>query len=481
MTCGSEVLYPSFSGNNEFKPHIALLGDSDGTDPINTMLVSEGYIVTLIPKSSESVKTLAALEPQHTILSGAEDMDITLMRNCLALGIGVVIVARENSKTLKREAISAGCSYFQHTITAEQIRKVCQDLPPTHRLRGTPASRKRATGQSQPALQGNSAIMREVNKQVARVAPTKASVLITGESGTGKEVAAELIHRLSRRREQPFLPVNCGAIPAQLTESEFFGYTKGSFTGAMRDHCGYFERAHKGTLFLDEITEMPIDLQVKLLRVLETQRFFRLGSTQERKVDIRIIAATNRDPDAAVEEGLLRQDLLYRIRIFPVHLPSLRHRKDDIKQFAHHFLSELNAEEGTTKLFSESALNALLGYGWPGNIRELKNAVYRAFIMSDRVIKAESLPTEVNQNAPSPSRLPQKFQVGKTLEEVDRELIFATLDYCKGRRDETAVMLGVSVKTLYNRLRKYQKQDSRTPSRRSSFTDPNRKIEIGRT
>ena len=224
--------------------------------------------------------------------------------------------------------------------------------------------------------------MRRVYQQIVRVAATAVSVFITGESGTGKEVVARTVHDLSRRRSNPFLAVNCGAISPHLMESEIFGHEKGSFTGAERQHLGFFERTNGGTLFLDEITEMPLDLQVKLLRVLESGTFMRVGSTQVQETDVRIIAATNRNPNEAVTRGKLREDLLYRLNVFPIHLPPLRERIEDIPLIARHFLAQIGEREGAAEALRRRRARAPRGYRWPGNVRELRNVVYRAYVMT---------------------------------------------------------------------------------------------------
>ncbi len=305
-------------------------------------------------------------------------------------------------------------------------------------------------------LIGRSAAMQKVYDQIARVAPTGVTVLVAGESGTGKELVAETIHTLSRRRKQPFLAVNCGAISPQLIESEMFGHEKGSFTGANRQHVGFFERTHEGTLFLDEITEMPQELQVKLLRVLETGTFMRVGSDQQVEADVRIIAATNRDPNEAVTEGKLREDLLYRLQVFPLQLPALRDRGDDIELLANHFLAQMNETESSDKVFGPDAIERMRAYHWPGNVRELRNAVHRAFIMAEnKLIDANCLP-----DTPSMSKQESgpylTVRVGSRLAEVERKMILATLEQCGGIREKAADVLGVSLKTLYNRLREYR-------------------------
>jgi DNA-binding NtrC family response regulator len=303
-------------------------------------------------------------------------------------------------------------------------------------------------------LLGASAPMQALYEMITRVAPTDASVFFIGESGTGKDLAAQTLHHLSRRSKAPFLPLNCGAISPTLIESELFGHERGSFTGAARRHKGYFERAHTGTLFLDEITEMPIELQVKLLRVLETGTVARIGGDQPVEVDVRVVAATNRDPQKAVTEGKLREDLLYRLQVFPIYMPPLRDRSDDVTLLAEYFLGQLNERQGTAKRFTEDSLERLRTHTWPGNVRELKNIVHRAFIMADQEISPRCLPREVGGDSGSLRSL--HFQVGASIEDVERRLIMATLEAYGGNKRKTADVLGVSLKTLYNRLNSYR-------------------------
>jgi two-component system response regulator AtoC len=303
-------------------------------------------------------------------------------------------------------------------------------------------------------LLGASPPMQALYEMLNRVAPTDASVFLIGESGTGKDLAAQTLHLLSRRAKAPFLPLNCGAISPTLIESELFGHERGSFTGAQRRHKGYFERAHTGTLFLDEITEMPIELQVKLLRVLETGAVVRIGGDQAVDVDVRVIAATNRDPLKAVQDGKMREDLLYRLQVFPVMMPPLRERGEDIQLLADYFLGQLNERQGTSKVWTEDSLDRLRTHSWPGNVRELKNVVHRAFIMADHEITPRCLPREVGGDSGSIRSL--NFQVGSSIEDVERRLIMATLDAYAGNKRKTADILGVSLKTLYNRLNTYR-------------------------
>jgi DNA-binding NtrC family response regulator len=301
-------------------------------------------------------------------------------------------------------------------------------------------------------LFGCSAAMQEVYRRIEKVAPTSATVLVTGESGSGKELVARTIHDRSAFARAPFVAVNCGAIPANLIEAELFGYEKGSFTGATRQHRGCFERAEGGTLFLDEITEMAPEMQVRLLRVLETGRYTRVGGEVELNARARVLAATNRDPRQAVQDGQLREDLLYRLAVFPIALPPLCERDGDAELLAEHFLQHLNAAEGTGKRYSRQAVMTIRAHRWPGNVRELRNAVQRAFIMADDEIDMDFAGLACVEPVGACLKLP----IGTPLAELERQMIYATLDHCDGNKRRCAQVLGISLKTLYNRLTEYQ-------------------------
>jgi DNA-binding NtrC family response regulator len=249
--------------------------------------------------------------------------------------------------------------------------------------------------------------------------------------------------------------MNCGAVSANLIESELFGHERGSFTGADRMHRGYFERAQGGTLFLDEIAEMPMDLQVRLLRVLETSAVTRVGGSDSFQVDVRIIAASNHRIEDAISAGKLREDLLYRLNVFHIRIPSLRERGDDVELLAEEFLKELNAAEGTAKRFTRACLDRLRQHHWPGNVRELKNVIQRAFILAEEDLGVDSLSLEITeqQDPPASSLM---VRVGIPMAEMERRLILATLDHFEGNKLKVADILGISVKTLYNRLREYK-------------------------
>lgn len=299
---------------------------------------------------------------------------------------------------------------------------------------------------------GRSPAAFELARAIVKAAPTEASVLIVGESGTGKEVVARAIHKRSTRCEAPFVAINCGAISASLAETAFFGHEKGSFTGAAATTKGCFETADGGTLFLDEITEMPLPMQVQLLRVLESGQYHRVGGTELRQTHVRIIAATNRDPKEAVKSGRFRSDLLYRLAVFPIRVPSLRERQSDIAYLAQRFLDELNAEEKTRKQFSEAAIAHLEAYNWPGNIRELKNTVTRAYILGNDTIEIGPMMPVFRVKTPDIANGFLKIPIGTDLADAQHALIHATLEYYSGDKRRTAAALGISPKTLYNRL-----------------------------
>jgi DNA-binding NtrC family response regulator len=308
------------------------------------------------------------------------------------------------------------------------------------------------------SLLGNSPAMQEVFRLIERVGPTEAGVLLTGESGSGKELAARSIHDRSSRRRGPFVVINCGAIPAGLIEAELFGYEKGSFTGAVRGHAGAFERADGGTLLLDEITGMPPDMQTRLLRVLESGTFYRVGANTELSTDVRVIAATNRCPLQAVQNGQLREDLLYRLAVCPIEMPPLRARAGDAEVLAEHFLTELNRQAGVQKRFTALARITLKQHTWPGNVRELRNCVERAFILSDQWLELAPLVQNggaVKSADPGDDRERIDIRVGSRIYDVERSLIEATLDHFQGNKRRAADVLGCSLKTLYNKLNGY--------------------------
>jgi two-component system, NtrC family, response regulator HydG len=286
---------------------------------------------------------------------------------------------------------------------------------------------------------------------IERVAPTDSSVLVLGESGTGKELVARALHERSPRAARPFVPIHCGALPREVLESELFGHEKGAFTGAVAAKPGLVELADGGTLLLDEIGEMEPDSQVKLLRALETGTFFRVGGTRPRRVDVRIVAATNRDLAEAMRRGEFRQDLYYRINTIAIALPPLRDRREDVALLARHFV-ESNAAYGVKRL-SPAALAALEAYAWPGNVRELQHAIERAVILAKGDdIQPDDLPPEIVSGGPAATTLP----AGGSLEGMERQHIVSTLRQVSGHRGKAAALLEIDPKTLYRKILAYR-------------------------
>jgi DNA-binding NtrC family response regulator len=373
-------------------------------------------------------------------------------------GVEVIVITGHATVESAVNALKMGATdYLVKPINLQRVKAIVNRIPRAGDLKaeiGSLRGELRRMGRFGLML-GNSTAMQEVYDQISRVAPTAASVLLAGESGTGKELAAQTVHELSLRRKHPFVAVNCGAISPNLIESEMFGHERGSFTGADRQHKGYFERANGGTLFLDEITEMPIELQVKLLRVLETGVFMRVGTTKEIETDVRLVAATNRDPEEAVLEGKLRLDLYHRLNVFPIQLPPLRDRGKDVELLAQGFLDDLNQRYTTNKTFPPESKEALAAYSWPGNVRELKNYVQRAYIMAGaESINTAAVPLQISLSKPSPGTS-VTIPFGTSLAEADKQLILATLEQCGGVKTRAAEILGISLKTLYNRLVEY--------------------------
>ena len=308
-------------------------------------------------------------------------------------------------------------------------------------------------------LVGNSETMQRVYSLIEQVASSSASVLITGESGTGKELVARTIHNLSPRRNAPFLAINCSAIPDTLMESELFGHEKGAFTGAVSRRHGCFELANTGTLLLDEIGEMPTLLQAKLLRVIEERVVHRLGGRKDLSVDVRILAATNKEPHSAVRDGTLREDLLYRLNVIAIQLPRLAERLEDLPLLTQHLITRLAAKHNRPARFiSPAALDALRFHSWPGNVRELRNVIERAVVIcsGEQIERHHFAPYPFDQRLRLRSEDTVTFPVGTPMREVEREMILRTLDKTGNNKTRAADMLNISLKTLHNKLNDYR-------------------------
>lgn len=459
--------------------------DVDSASTLKALIMAEHCTVAVAHNLRDARRQIALQQPDLVLLDlqlpDGSGMELFSVPELLANSEVVLITGHASLETSIQALRLGAADYLIKPINLLRLQGVLSRLTKPALLKAeveTLAAQVAPSGHF-GALWGRAPAMLQLYEQIARVAMTSVTVFITGESGSGKEVVAQTVHDLSRRRKQPFLAVNCGAISPNLIESEIFGHEKGSFTGADRQHLGFFERASGGTLFLDEITEMPMELQVKLLRVLETGCFMRVGSTQTQVADVRVLAATNRRPEQAVAAGKLREDLLYRLNVFPIELPPLRERLSDVGLLARHFLTAFGAQEGQAKHFSAAALERLAQYRWPGNVRELRNAVQRAYVMAagDVIdeqwlpqpsllshaaaggVAAPAAPPAARRTASSSDEAFEQesitLTIGTTLASAERTLILATLRHHHHQKERTAAALGISLKTLYNRLKEY--------------------------
>jgi DNA-binding NtrC family response regulator len=439
----------------------ALIVDDDRTyaSTIADAVGAEGLTASTASTLADARAHLAAQAPDVLLLdlNLPDGSGLDLLEE-LGEPPGMVVVIITGHATIDSvvAAMRRGAShYLTKPVDLDQVRAVLASVAQVRELKtevGQLRTELRRLGHFGPMI-GVSEPMQHVYELIGKAAPTNATVLLIGETGTGKELAARAIHDLSRRKSEPFVTINCGAVSPTLIESELFGHEKGSFTGADRRHRGVFERADEGTILLDEITEMPIDLQVKLLRVLETKSFLRVGGHEAIDADVRVVAATNRNPKAAVAEGKLREDLYYRLNVFPIELPPLRERGEDIELLARHFLARANEVSGQNKELSSDLLSHLHSHNWPGNVRELANTIERAFIVSGDQL---SLGDASGAGAVEAPEAGLALHVGMSLAEAERSLVLATLEHCGGDKKAAAETLGISLKTLYNRIREYK-------------------------
>lgn len=445
---------------------LALIVEDDPStlNALSTLVELEGFRVRTARGLAEARRVLEAHQPQVVLsdLMLPDGKGTELLGEYADREAEFILVTGEASLETAVEALRLGAhDYLTKPVDEARLKTLLANVVRTRELKDEISGLRnelKSMGRFGRMI-GTSRAMQKVYSLLEKVAPTEASVFVAGESGTGKELAAETVHQLSRRRRASFVAVNCGAVSPTLIESELFGHERGAFTGADQQHRGLFEQASGGTLFLDEVTEMPLELQVKLLRVLESGQVTRVGGQQTLAVDVRIVAATNRDPYEAVDAGQLREDLLYRLRVFPVDLPPLRARNGDVELLAEHFLELQARETGEAKRLSPSSREALRRYSWPGNVRELRNAMQRAFIVAEKEIDLEALPPEIVAGTPRSRANSMELRPGMTIAEAERRLIEATLEAHDGDKKASAEVLGVSLKTLYNRLNAYARED----------------------
>jgi DNA-binding NtrC family response regulator len=458
------------AGTAENKSFRVLWVDDDHelTSDLADYLGGEGFSVDCAADLAEAVRSLNAAIYDLVLVDLVlpDGSGLSLIRDTPRERVGefVVLTGQGSVKTAIEALRHQVFDYLMKPVELGELRNVLSrarnargatvrtdsvaNLPPV----AIPAEQPTAAS----LLVGASPSMQRAQALIARAAGGEITVLIQGESGTGKEVAAQALHRLSRRADGPFVALNCAAVSPALIASELFGHEKGSFTGAHRAHRGIFERAEGGTLFLDEVTEMPLDLQANLLRVLETGTVIRVGGDDEIPVNVRVIAATNRDPLLYVEQGRFRLDLYYRLQVFPVALPPLRERGEDVLGLARHFLLQFG---GAARRLSPETEALLLRHDWPGNVRELRNVIERACLLAAGVIEPEHLMLPVTgEPAPTASAIvDMRVDLsGIRLRDAEQEMIVQTLAACGGNKTRAAASLGISVKTLYNKLKRFE-------------------------
>lgn len=441
---------------------IELIGKIKSTSELKKTAGEEGFDVIESADLQESRQ--CALPRADIILCATDyfsDSDLEEYYKHPAKNSAEWIVISGGQPNMHLDALMAeGVAYhFRYPLNEQHLRSVLNDFFQEIKHKSVTNSHQTVSSNLDQfgLLLGSSAPMQRLYRTLRRSSQTDANVLLLGESGSGKELAARTLHQQSRRSHKKFIPVNCAALSPELIESELFGHDKGAFTGAHKDHAGVFEQCDDGILFLDEITEMPLSLQSKLLRVLEDGEFYRVGSEKRQQSNVRIIAATNRLPKQAIEEGRLREDLYFRLAHIPIRLPPLRERGQDIADLAMHFLAYRNKETSIHKQLSQQALDALYDYPWPGNIRQLKHCIERAHILANNVINISDL-SDLSSELPTSEAKP--IAPGVSLYDAEKNLILATLAHCQHNKTRAAETLGVSVKTLYNKLERYSQTAS---------------------
>lgn len=428
-------------------------------EEIATILSEEGYACDMAENGRNGLQKATEFMPDIVLCDLAmPDIDGLTVMEKLRRELPetqVVIITAFGSMESAIEAFRKGaCDYLLKPVNLDEMLAKIERIEERQALLHEVHNLRRvvSTREGEPRLVGDSPQIKQTAALIEQLATVDSSVLLLGETGTGKEVVARLLHERSRRRDKPFITVNCSAMPESLMESELFGHTRGAFTGAVDDRPGLFAAAAGGTLLLDEFCEMPYALQAKLLRVLERKEVQPVGSTEPITVDVRLVAATNRDPAAYVEQGKLREDLYYRIRVMEICLPPLRERKEDIPVLAQHFVDLFNVEmKRTVQGISNAALQALMLYSWPGNVRELKNTVERAMIFTTSgFLGLEPLPAEVLRTVPQQERVPDELKAA--LRRYESAHILAVLQKTDGNRAKAAQLLGVDRSTLHRKL-----------------------------
>jgi DNA-binding NtrC family response regulator len=430
---------------------------------LRNLLENEGYQVVTADSAENALEIFSSAEIDLTLtdirMAGMDGLQLLDQIKTIDTEALVIIMTAYSSVDSAIAALRKGVyDYVTKPFVNEDLLQTVRNALRTKELFRENRALRRELDQkySFSEIIGNSASMQAVFRLIEKVASTNANILIQGESGTGKELVARAIHRHSPRNDKPFIAINCGALPESLLESELFGHTKGSFTGAIADKKGLFRAAEGGTLFLDEIGEVPNALQVKLLRALQEHEVTPVGATLPVKFDARIVAATNRNLEEEVGKGNFREDLFYRLNVIEIFLPPLRERREDIPLLVKHFIAKIAKEQKTKeKSVGKDAMSALLNYQWQGNIRELQNAIERAFILSGNEIDLESLPPKLKNNSNHGFEIRDPDGLHPTLEEVERRYVLEILKSVNQDKTLAANILGIDLSTLYRKLKRY--------------------------
>ena len=454
--------------DNQSQQRILIVEDEDNARKgYEALLRKWDFEVLGVGTGEDALAKFQEFNPQVMLadveLPGMNGLDLLRHLGDEIQRIPVIIITGRGSDERVVQAIEAGAFWYIEKPLKPPVLRALLDRA-FGRLKDRQAvavlTRQLRDAGKLGVLVGSSSKMQEVMRQVETAAPSTASILITGETGSGKEMVARSIHMLSPRAERPFIAINCSAIPESLMESEIFGHERGAFTGAAERRIGCFELAHGGTLLLDEIGEMPAPTQAKLLRVLEDRKIRRLGSKVETPVDVRVLAATNKNPEQAVADGHLRQDLYFRLNVFHIHLPPLREHKEDLPLLIEHLLEEISEKHGKkVSGVGADVMELLRSYPWPGNVRELRNVLERAAIASDRgIIGRQHLPSDFGHAAATVAAGLNgiRFPIGTTVDDMERELIVQTLAATSQNKTRAAELLGISLKTLHNKLKEYE-------------------------
>lgn len=444
-------------------PTILIIDDEEHMRwALERAMQQEGYHTWLASRGPDGLKIIKEEDPSLVILDlKMPEMDgLEVLKHALEINpkLPVIILTAHGTIETAIDAMKMGAvDYITKPFDLDELKLVIKQNLVVAQLATEVSFLRSQLTKEYSNMVGESQAFQEVVHLIERVSHTNVNVLITGESGTGKEVVAVAIHRNSLRKNGPFVPVNCAALPEQLLESELFGHEKGAFTGAYSRKIGRFELADNGTIFLDEIGELPLSMQAKLLRVLQEKSFERVGGTKTLNVDVRVIAATNRQLEKAIEDGQFRQDLYYRLNVMPINIPPLRERREDIPLLVDHIMDKLRPTYGE-KIVSDEALELIRRYDWPGNVRELQNVIERANIISpEHQIFPEHLPEEIRgEKTKSDQTLDIKLpDEGVSLEEVEKQYLIKALEKSNGNQSKAAELLGITRSTFIYRCQKY--------------------------